>query len=146
MIARKSHESKGAKLPEEWAQKVEKLLEKLYLEYCEKSGKTFKCFGEIFNDEIICGASYYHPKHLEMTPLTYLVSVDVKEKQGADGILDLLVDSMGAFFDEYFEAEDWNNYSPFWQKSEFKKQEVFVQITRENIILKIQADELLGEL
>ena len=63
-------------------------------------------------------------------------------------ILNLLVDSIGFFFDNFFNLEDDPDesiYSSDWEESKVKDKAFHFKITRENIGLSLMADALLGD-
>lgn len=134
----------GHPLPIKWCENAEKTLLSAYQEHVEHQNKHFQFHGFTYEDEIFVAASYLDTENLNIAPVTYLVSVDLDEKKNSDKILDLLLDSMGIFFDGYFGDQEWNDYVANWTEAEFKGQEFFYKVTRENIALTIEAEKLLN--
>ena len=145
MLARKEQKHSAIYLPQEWKDKVEALLNNIYAAQCERDGKTFQVYGLTYPDEVYLTVSYLDPKMETSIPVTYIISCDLEKQNEAQKLIDILVDSIGVFFDDYFSKDEWNDYNPVWTESVFKKQKFFYQVNRENIALTIQADQLLNQ-
>lgn len=74
-----------------------------------------------------------------------MISMDLEEKEDPQKYLDTLIDSIGIFFDQYFADANWNDYQANWEEAEYKKLKFFYKISRENMALSIQAEQLLNQ-
>lgn len=145
MLSRKEQERAGVPLPEKWCENAEATLYAAYQNYADQQKKEFQFHGFTYEDEVFIAASYLDSSNLLDAPVTYLVSVDLEEGKKADNILEVLLDSMGIFFDGYFSDPDWNAYEANWTEAEFKKQPFYYRVTRENVALTLQAERLLNQ-
>ena len=143
MLSRKEQEKKPLSLPKEWSDKVQHLLESIYLDKIEKVGKTFEIYGLTYPDEVYIAISLVHREDELVTPVSYLMSADLVEGQKAQKLIDTLIDSVGVFFDGYFASSDWDEYEATWTEAEFKGENFHYCVSRENIGFSIIADELL---
>ena len=145
MLARKDHNHQGQKLPTQFEEKIQILLAENYNGKFDAEKHIFEVHGFSYSTEVILTASLVNIHDELLPPVTYHVSADLEEATKMDQLLDLLVDSMGLFFDEYFSVPDWNNFLTFWEEMEFKKSKLFYKVTRENIAASLAADLLLNE-
>jgi hypothetical protein len=56
-----------------------------------------------------------------------------------------MVDLLGHIFDDIFNTEDWSGYVSNWTENKYKNHTFFYKITRENIALTLQANEILSK-
>ena len=145
MLTRKDQEKKGTVLPDSWKDKVRDLLLSVYGEKAESEGKTFDIHGFTYPDEVVVTVSYMDAQHEGVTPLTYHVSADLTKDMKSEKLLETIIDSIGVFFDHYFNDPENLEYYSRWQEADFKNQKLFYRVTRENVGLTLQANELLGE-
>lgn len=145
MISRKEHERLGIILPETWREKVESLLYNTYQEHCDADKKEFQVHAITWPDELLFTVSYLAPEKTEIIPVTYVMSLDLKEGENPEKHLDTLVDSIGIFFDSYFATADWSDYLANWDEAEYKKLKFFYRVSRENVALTIKAEQLLNQ-
>lgn len=143
MLSRKEQEKRPLSLPKEWSEKVQHLLESIYLDKIEKVGKTFEIYGLTYPDEVYIAISLVHRENELVTPVSYLMSADLVEGQNSQELIDNLIDSVGVFFDGYFITPDWDGYEATWSEAEFKNEKFHYCVSRENIGFSIIADELL---
>ena len=145
MLSRKEHEQKATHLPEEWRKKVRELLNSTYGNKFDKEKNEFAVFGMTFPAEVVLAVSLVNKKDDNAAPVTYHVSTDLNEKIKADKVVDNLVDSVGIFFDSYFEDPNWNDFFSKWEETEFKGIKIYYKISRENVGLTLLADQILEE-
>ena len=145
MLSRKEQERMGIILPESWREKVESVLYGVYQKHCDNDKKGFQVFAITYPNELILTASYHDLEQLEAIPVTYVISMDLEEKEDPQKHLDTLIDSIGIFFDAYFADADWNDYQANWAEAEYKKLKFHYKISRENMALSIQAEQLLNQ-
>ena len=142
MLARKEQKRSGRDLPREWIEKLKDTLLSLYQDSCDREGKTFQVYGLTYPDEVFLSVSYLDENNLHKIPVTYSASIDLDNQNCSPEILNLLVDSVGIFFDTFFDAPEEDYITP-WIKSEIRKKTFYYQVTREVISLSLQADQIL---
>jgi hypothetical protein len=150
MFSRLDHESKAVLFPKDWADGLKQILLNIYGERCIKDEKTFEIFGFSYPNEVLLIISYVGLDKFE-TPVTLFLSSDLTLKTATDKIMDTMFDSAGVFFDSYFateESEDeiWDDYVLDWQDAEFGSDKIFYMVTRENVMLTMEANLILGDL
>ncbi len=150
MLSRKNQEKPGILLPENWRNKIETVLYKVYQDQCDARNLAFQVHGLTYPDEFYLAVGLYNPKRLEEAPTTYIVSLDIddpknKEAKDPEKYLDTLIDSMGVFFDSYFGNPDWNDYNSRWTEASYKDLSFHYKVSRENVALTIQAEALLNQ-
>lgn len=134
----------GKKLPAEWTENFTKTLTEAYFEQSEKDSRFFSVFGEIFEEEFIVIASYIHHDDPLASPISLFISHDIIDgDKDFKKVLSNLVDFTGHVFDDVFASSDWNEYIPTWTENKFKNTELCYKLTRENISLTLQAEEIL---
>ncbi len=143
MVPRKQHDVEGILLPDEWTKEFTDLLNSIYKDESNKLGKSFFILGFTYPSEVILAISFMDEKDINALPVTLVVSADLKEGQQAKKLLDTLIDSVGVFFDSYFAGSEGSDYHTTWTSETFKNIEVFYQVSRENILLTLKANELL---
>jgi hypothetical protein len=146
MLSRKDQSKPGILLPEAWRTKIEDVLYKVYKEQCDGQGKAFQVHGLTYPDEFFLAVGLYNPNRLEEAPVSYIVSMDLDEKNNdPEKVLDTIIDSMGVFFDTYFADLEWNDYISVWTEATYKDISFHYIISRENVALTIQAEALLNQ-
>lgn len=146
MLSRKEQEKPGILFPENWRKKIEDLLYSVYSEKCEAVGKAFQVHGITYPNELFLAVGLVELDRLENAPVTYVVSLDLKEEdKDHEKNIETLVDSMGVFFDTYFADSDWNDYVSNWTEASFQKLNFHYKVSRENVALSIQAEALLNQ-
>ncbi len=145
MLSRKEHEQKPTHLPDEFRSKVRDLLNTTYGDKFDKEQYEFAVFGMTFPSEVLLMVSLINKKDDNAAPVTYHVSSDLDEKTKADKVVDHLVDSVGLFFDNYFEDPTWNDFFSKWEETDFKGIKLHYKITRENVGLTLMADQILED-
>jgi len=143
MQSRKHQDLDGIILPEEWSKEFTGLLNSIYKDECNRQNKSFFVLGYTYPDEVVMAISFMDDADLAAIPVTLVVSADLKEGQKAKKLLDTLIDSVGVFFDHYFHNAEESEYNTNWTSETFKNVEIFYQVSRENILLTLKANELL---
>ncbi len=145
MLSRKGN-SNGKKLEINWINEIQKLISSVYLKECTKLNKDFHVYGEIFKNEITIAISLISLQDPNISPLTFMVSTDIKENKRINfkKIINLTVDTIGSFFDQYFNDTQWDEYHD-WKIASVNNFDFFYKITRENILLTIEANKLLNK-
>ena len=148
MLSRKEQPRPAKHLPDEWAQKVKASLLELYAEKAKEEGKTFQVHGLIYPDEIFLAVSYANFEDASCSPVTYAASADLNRADSGKNLkkrFDLLIDSTGLFFEAVFHGGSNDLYDSTWRKGELRRQTFYYRVTRENVALTLQANQLLGE-
>ena len=150
MFSRLDHDTKAVLFPKDWADGLKQILLNIYGDKCIKDEKTFEIFGFSYPNEVLLIISYVGLDKFE-TPVTLFLSSDLDLKTATDKIMDTMFDSAGVFFDSYFAAEEnedeiWDDYVLDWQDAEFGSDKIFYKVTRENVMLTMEADLLLGDM
>jgi len=145
MLARLEHAVEGADLPDEWKEELQDILESTYQDQRIAQNKNFFVYGKIYSNELLLIVSLYSKDDPTAIPTSCFLSADMQEKSPARKILNALVDATGIFLDSYFQDENWDEYQVQWTKEETKKVSFYYKVTRENIPLTLEANELLKE-
>lgn len=136
--------STGKSLPPEWTEEFLRVLTETYAQQLEKDNKFFDVYGRIFDEEFVVIASYMHHGDSLAAPVSVFISHDTtKDSKELSKALKDLVDLSGHIFDDIFSKENWNEYVPHWTENKFNSSVFHYKITRENISLSLQAEELL---
>jgi hypothetical protein len=150
MFSRLDHDTKAVLFPKDWADGLKQILLNIYGERCIKDEKSFEVFGFSYPNEVLLIISYVGLDKFE-TPVTLFLSSDLTLKTASDKIMDTMFDSAGVFFDSYFAAEEnedeiWDDYVLDWQDAEFGRDKIFYKVTRENVMLTMEANLILGDM
>ncbi len=150
MFSRLDHETKAVLFPKDWADGLKQILLNIYGERCIKDEKTFEVFGFSYPNEVLLIISYVGLDKFE-SPVTLFLSSDLSLKTASDKIMDTMFDSAGVFFDSYFATEEnedeiWDDYVLDWQDAEFGSDKIFYKVTRENVMLTMEANLILGDM
>ncbi|MCO4754755.1 MAG: hypothetical protein KC478_09735 [Bacteriovoracaceae bacterium] len=138
--------AKGKSLPTEWTEEVVKVLTETYLERSEKDNRFFDVHAQSFEKETVVVISYIHHSDQLAAPISIFISLENDEKMDSKELskaLKALVDLSGHVLDDIFAQEDWNEFFPNWTENKFKDYTFHYKITRENVSLSLQAEEIL---
>jgi hypothetical protein len=144
MFSRKEQDVKANHFPSSWTESITTLLSNVYLQKKELSSKDFKVLGLIYPDELTLVVSLYNKDILHETPTTFIASSDLNDRDPKK-LMSSLVNSIGIFFDNVFSKTDWSDYSPNWQIAQLKDVEFYYKISRENVMLTLEAEEILNK-
>jgi len=146
MFSRKNEMEAGTALPKEWLEDCKGLLESVYKNQCDKQNHYFEVCGEIYKDELVFITSILDKDTVNAIPITMTLSISINEKTDNKAILNSMVDASGMVLDTIFNSEtDEDIYSINWSEMKFKKHELYYKITRENVLLTIEANKLLND-
>lgn len=144
MLSRKEQNEMGLPFPDEWRERIEKTLYKVYQERCDQKNKSFQVHALSYPDELFLAVGLVDNKNEQEMPVSFIVSMDLdKSDKDYEKKVDTLIDSMGVFFDSYFEESDWDDYVARWTEASFRDLDFFYKVSRENVALSIQAEILL---
>lgn len=137
-------ESTRTQLPNEWTDQLVKVLHEAYANEVKAKNSLFDVYGEIYEDEFVVIASFMSHSDPASVPISVFISHDVisDEKNFKKSLKDL-IDLFGLIFDDIFSTADWADYNSNWTENKFKGSQFYYKITRENISLTLQAEEIL---
>ncbi|MEX0799201.1 MAG: hypothetical protein WD025_07135 [Bacteriovoracaceae bacterium] len=115
-----------------------------YLAQSEKDNRFFDVYGQIYDEEFLVIISYIHHSDQMAAPISIFISHDTTSgsKETASA-LKALMDLSGHILDDIFSQKDWNKFVPHWTENKFRDHTFHYKITRENVSLSLQAEELL---
>jgi hypothetical protein len=145
MHSRKDQDKPLIKLPNDWLTELGELLNTTYKDFCDKKNKSFLVLGHTYPDEVVLIVSFLDEKSLGSIPITLILSADLNGKNKSDELLEVLVEFIGIFFDQAFSVEEWDDYNSNWEMDEIKGIKFYFTVSRENILLTIKANEILGD-
>ena len=136
--------STGTALPKEWIESFVGILTETYFKQTEKDHRVFDVYGQIFDKEFTVVISYIHHDDHYAAPISVFISHDIidDDKQMAK-TLDQVVTLAGHIYDDIFSVDDWNEFLPSWTENKMGGSNFFYKITRENLGLSLQAEEIL---
>lgn len=146
MFSRNSSDESPIFFPEKWQKKYKQVLLNTYGDKCLNNEMTFNIWALTYPAELVLIVSYLSLDPNQI-PLTYFVSADLPEEKNAQKFIDLMFDSAGIFFDNYFASQDdelFEEYQFEWNEFEFSGAKLFYRATRENIELTLEAEKLLN--
>ncbi len=146
MLSRKEQNDKPIYLPNEWKEKVTKLVSQVYKDQLDTRQKVFDIYGLTYPDEVVLIVSLLSKTDGAEAPVTYIMSADLTDKNKAEDLIDTLIDSVGLFYDFYFQTPDWSEYNAIWQDADMKGMKFYYCVSRENFGLTMAADKLLGDI
>jgi hypothetical protein len=144
MFGRYETDKSGAALPVDWTEGLIRALTENYYAQSEKDNRFFDVFGRIFEKEFLLIASYVHHEDQLKSPISIVISCDIiADQKKFQTALSEMVDLLGHIFDDIFATQDWNGYIQNWTENTYKTNTFYYKITRENIALTLQANEIL---
>ncbi len=146
MIFRKTPQTKKTIIPATWCEQVTQTLTDHYDSFLKVYDREFNIFAYSHSEEFLLIVSCTTPDNPDHSPSSLFISADLTEKTDASQLMDQLIDVTGIFFDQYFNQEgNWTDFSGKWEKDQFLGLELHYKISRENMLLTIEANRLLGE-
>lgn len=134
----------GKDLPGDWTENFTRTLTEAFYSQSEEDKCFFDVYGRIFDDEFLVIVSYHDQADQYKAPKSLFISHDnLNDTKAFEKALKNLVDLSGMIFDDIFGQKDWNDYALDWIENEFRGSKFHYRITRENISLTLQAEELL---
>lgn len=131
-------------LPSDWCDALTNILNATYEERASKDNHFFDVIGKIFDKESILFVSYLDKGDYSASPITLSISFDnLNDSKALKNILDISVSLSSLIYDDIFSKEDWHEYVLNWTENDIDGHKLFYKITRENMSLTLQAEELL---
>ena len=145
MLGRYEESINGTPLPQDWQEEFISVLNTTYHSRSEKDGRFFDVYGSIYNCEFLVVVSYIHKIDQLAAPITLSISHDITndEKQMKQSLKNL-VDLVAEILEDIFSTDNWSEYCSNWTENTFRGDTFHYKITRENISLTLQANELLA--
>lgn len=150
MFSRIDHEVAAVVFPKEWSEEFKQTLLGIYGDKCIKDDRTFEIFAYTYPSELLLIVSYTSLDKL-VAPVSLFLSTNLETKKDPKKTMNTLLDAVGVFYDSYFanrgdgENEIWDEFIYEWEEATFSKEQIFYKVTRENIALSIEADNLLNK-
>ena len=138
-----SHFEESKDLPTDWIESFVGLLTETYFKQTEKDHRFFDVFGKIFEKEFVVILSYIHHDDHLATPITIFISHDTVDSKTTKTALEKIVNLSGHILDDIFSIKDWSDFVPTWTENKYEEHTFHYKITRENIGLSLQAEEIL---
>lgn len=136
----------GSALPSEWSESFVGVLTETYFKQSEKDNRCFDVYGKVFDHEFVVIISYIHQDDPMAAPISLFISHDnLDDSKQMKKTLENLVNLAGHIFDDIFSEQDWNGYNPNWTENKYQDSTFYYKITRENIGLTLQAQEILNK-
>lgn len=148
MFARKTSSKNGKSIPQDWLVSFGILLNETYQSECEKHARTFDVYGQIYDEELLIVVSWISEKDEYIAPITCFLSCEPEQMKDNNKVKTTqmnFIDVVGIFFDEIFAADEWNEFEPNWQEVNYKQENYFFKLSRENVNLTLEANKLLGD-
>lgn len=144
LLGRYESEAEGNDLPQQWQDEFINNLNLAYADVISKNDRFFDVYGRIYDREFVVVASYIHIEDQLAAPISVFISHDIiDDEKLMKKALDNLTDLFGLIFDDILDNDQWNDYNPNWSENQYKENTFFYKITRENISLTLQAEEIL---
>jgi hypothetical protein len=148
MLPRTKSSKIGKSMPQDWPESLSRLLNETYKSECEKNGRYFEVYGQIYAEELLLVISYLAEKDPYAAPVALFLSCGPEHLSNEEKVKETqknYIDIAGLFFDEIFSNSDEHEFEPEWQEVHHKNQTYFYKISRENINLTLEANKLLGD-
>lgn len=144
MFGRLEESQNGMFMPNEWQENFIKVLTEVYAEQAKKDERLFDVHGLIYEKEFVVIVSYLDQNDYLTAPISLFISHDIiSDEKKMKKALQNVIDLTGEIFDDIFAIADWNDYNPNWTENQYKDNTFHYKITRENITLSLQAEEIL---
>lgn len=144
LLGRYETESEGKALPQDWQDEFINMLNTAYADEISKNDRFFDVYGRIYDEEFVVVASYIHIEDQLAAPISVFISHDIIDNdKKMKSALDSVIDLFGLIFDDVLATPDWNDYNPNWSENIYNNNNFFYKITRENISLTLQAEQIL---
>jgi len=143
-FARKKQTINAFEFPKVWSESVKEIYHQTFMEHLETRGMEIKVYGASFPDEILLISQVQAP---HQAPVSIMLSADLNDLIDGKKLMDQLVDQSGEFLERYLnlgETEMDEVYEPRWLEHD-TTQKIYVKISREDVMLTLEANRLLGE-
>jgi len=148
MFAKNHNNTNLRPLPQEWQASLVKTLNQIYDDKIKRDDSSFFVFGQIFDEEVLIIISYIY-NDLSKSPKTIFISKELNDlgkssQMNIKKLFDNIVDFSGLILDEILLSTDWSEYEINWQEYTFSQEKFYYKITRENVLLTLQAEKIIG--
>lgn len=133
---------KWSPLPKEFLKQVEGVFKQTFKAQIG-TGKVV-VEGRIYPEELLVSVGYHPGKGLKQSNFEVSIAYK-KDKDNVIKLLNLSVDVAASLFEQYFAAEDDEEFPRLWQEFDVENRPVYVQYSGTNTELEKAANKLLGE-
>lgn len=141
MQPRLSSSLKWTALPEELVNQLRSVFSTSFKEHLGTSSIAVQ--GRIYPREILMRVSLIPQQGLKQSGFN--VSIDYqREKDNVMKLVHLAVDAFGSLFEQFFAAENDQEFPRLWQPVDFEGRQIYILYTTENTQLEAEANRLLG--
>jgi len=147
MFARKASSKIGKSIPQDWLEGLGRLLNDTYANECKEHDRYFDVYGQIYQQELLLAVTWLAEKDEYVAPITCFLSCEPEQMNDESKVKSTqqnFIDVVGIFFDEIFATTEWDEFEPNWQEVNYKHENYFFKLSRENINLTLEANKLLG--
>jgi hypothetical protein len=142
MEPRLSTSKQWTSFPSEYLKNIETVFGKSFKLHLE-NGKIVT-EGRIYKQELLLQVGYSEKDRLKQSNFEISVEYE-KQKNNAVKLIYLMIDIAATMMDEFFMAENDQDFPRVWTEYEVEGRKVYLQYTAENSELEKQADKLLGD-
>ncbi len=142
MKPRLSTSRKWSPLPAELIDQIRSVFKQNYKQQIGTG--TIEANGQIYPEEILISVGFRKEKSLKQSNW----EISIQYKRNKDNVLKLLhlsVDAAASLFEQFFAAENDQEFPRIWEEVDFEGRKIFVQYSTTNSTLEAEADRLLGE-
>jgi hypothetical protein len=139
-FSHKNEENSGTILPEKWVNQLSALIQETFP---EMQNRKALYWGEYFTNELLLIASIYNEATSKI-PYTILLSIEINSTQEKEikKVLDSATQVLGVIIEDYLTSEEELEYVPTWTENQLQQQKFNYRITREDILLTLEANKL----
>ena len=147
MLSRKISNMKPTRIPQDWLDEVNAVLNETYQQQCSHLNVEMETFGEIYKDELCIAFSLIDKNNKFGKAITLFTSADLDDKSEPKKVFDYIFNSSSEFYDYIFDnkLEDGEIYQAKWEQTKLPNLNFFYKISRENLNTTKKANELLAE-
>lgn len=142
MQPRLSSSRKWTALPNELLTQVRSIFTESFQSHIGES--SIHAEGRIYPQEILMGVSLVPREGLKQSGFEISLPYQ-KSKDNVLKLVHLALDAFGSLFEQYFAADDDQEFPRIWQEAELDGRKIYFQYTTTNTSLEAEADRLLGD-
>lgn len=134
----------GTVLPNEWNEALVKELSEVYKDQAIQDNSFFDVYGEFFTKELTLVISYLDHANLTAAPHTLKISAETNlDDPKLKNILSSVIKLASSILDDTFSGSQIIWETTDWIHNPFDGQNLYYQLSRENLSLSIQAEKIL---
>lgn len=143
-----NREEKPNQIPTEILSFIDKLIEETFEKSLSQKNLDLNVYGELYENEIVLIFSLMKKHDTKLNTISLFISDDITPTTKLEKTVDSLINASSEFFETVSLSSEENLddlYSPRWQKADSTSENFHYKISRENILLTIEANKLLDE-